>query len=650
MVSAQNRSRQDLCVGLFLAILITVVFWQVSKNDFVNLDDDFYVYENRQLREGFTIENIIWAFSTFYAGNWHPLTWLSHIFDYTLYGLNPMGHHWTNVQLHCANSLLLFVILRQMTGTLWRSAFVAALFGLHPLHVESVAWVSGRKDVLSTFWGLLTLAGYYRYVLHPGLLNYLLVIVCLSLGLLAKPMLVTFPFVLLLLDYWPLKRFDLIPDSLKSDGTPGFDHRKTFRLILEKIPLVIPVVISAILTFTAQKRIGAVFPLEMLPLQDRIANALVSYVNYVFKAIWPRHLAVYYPHPGDTLAGWKVLGSALLIMAVLIGALRVSKRYPYIVVGLLWYFGTLVPVIGLVQVGGQALADRYTYIPLTGIFIAVAWGAFDFLEKWRYQKIFLAVSATITLSYFTAYTYVQAGHWKDTRTLYQNAINVTDNNYFAYNGLGVFLHKKKDFDAAIYNYEKALHINPDYADAHSNLGLALSEKGKIDAAVLEYKEALKIKPDNIAALFNLGNALADLGKFDEAVFYYKEALKLKPDFVEAHYNLANTQVQLGNDNEADIHYAEALRIYPRNEKAHYNYGNLLLRQGKPKQAMFHFAEALKQDPYLAEAYDQIGVILARQGKYKKARVFFLKAIQIRPNYTQAQEHLENYKANAVVHK
>jgi tetratricopeptide (TPR) repeat protein len=642
MVYVKNSSRSNILLCLFLAVVIALVFGRVATHDFVNLDDGLYVYENHHLREGFSIENIKWAFSTFHAGNWHPLTWLSHIIDYEIYGLDPMGHHWTSVQLHIANTLLLFFTLQMLTGTFWRSAFVAALFALHPIHVESVAWVSSRKDVLSTFLGFLTIAVYYRYVMQPRFLSYLLVFLILSLGLLAKPMLVTFPFVLLLLDFWPLKRFHLTRNTFQAGATPGLGRYQPFQLFLEKIPLLIPVVISSILTFMAQQRVGSLLPLGSITMHDRIENALVAYVKYIFKAIWPHHLAAYYPYP-DSSAVWKLFGAALLIALALLWAVRVSKRFPYVIVGLLWYFGTLVPVIGLLQVGGQAMADRYTYIPLTGIFIIVAWGAFDLFEKWRYKKMLLAVSGAIILTSLTASTYLQVGHWKNSLALYQNAINVTDNNYFAYNGLGAFLHKEGDFDAAIYHYKKALSINPDYADAHSNLGLALFEKGKIDEAVFEYKEALKIRPDHIAALYNLAIAHAEMGKLDEAVFYYQEALKLKPDYWKALFNLANTEVHRGDFNAAAVHYGEALRINPKNTRIHHNYGNLFFRQGKYKEAMFHFTEAIKIDPDLAKPYDRIGLILAYQGKFKKARLFFLKAIQIKPNYKEARKHLEKYK-------
>jgi hypothetical protein len=338
MVSSKNYFRNVFIMSLCLVVAIIVTYGKVRTFDFVDFDDGSYITENSHVQEGLTVESIIWAFTAFHSANWHPLTWVSHMLDFQLYGLNPMGHHWTNVLFHIANTLLLFFILFKMTGAIWKSAFVAALFALHPLHVESVAWISERKDVLSTFFGLLMIIAYYRYVKLPCLKNYMLVIILFSLGLMAKPMLVTFPFVLLLLDYWPLRRFHYKNDYfLQSERTTDYGSKGIFQLILEKIPLFIPVVISCVLTFLAQQSEGAVKALGTLPLKTRIANALVSYASYVLKAVWPRNLAVYYPHPAETLPFWQICGAALLISAACFWAIRTSKKYPYIAVGLFWY-------------------------------------------------------------------------------------------------------------------------------------------------------------------------------------------------------------------------------------------------------------------------------------------------------------------------
>jgi tetratricopeptide (TPR) repeat protein len=595
----------NLLISLLLILAIIVAYGQVRNFDFIDFDDGLYVAENIHVQEGLTLEGLIWAFTTFHSANWHPLTWLSHMLDCELYGLNPMGHHWTNLQLHMANTLLLFFILQLMTGAIWRSAIVAALFALHPLHVESVAWVSERKDVLSTFFGMLMIAAYYRYVKISGLKNYLLVIILLSLGLMAKPMLVTFPFVLLLLDYWPLKRFQLINKNSQPDEAPGFVRQPSFRLFLEKVPLFIPVVISSILTFSAQQGEGALVPLEALSIKTRFANALISYVSYVLKAIWPRNLAVYYPHPVGTLPIWQIFGAALLIAVVTYGAIRLLKRHPYVAVGLFWYFGTLIPVIGLVQVSDQAMADRYTYIPLTGLFIVVTWGVSELLAKWHYRKIFLGVSAVIIISALTACTFFQASHWKNTIALFENAVKVTENNYRALN----------------------------------NLGTALVDKGKNDEAILHFAEALRVNPHKTDARNNLANVLFIQGKYGEAISHYYKVLKINSEHAAAHYNLAYVLSTQGRLDEAVVHYKEALRINPENEKAHFNLGNIWINQGKIKEAMAHLAEAIRISPDYAEAYNKIGLILFQQGKYKKAGVFFSKAIQVNSNYAEAHKNL-----------
>jgi len=556
--------------------------------------------------------------------------------DCELYGLNPIGHHWTNVQLHIANTLLLFFLLFKMTGALWRSAFVAALFALHPLHVESVAWVAERKDVLSTFFGLLSIAAYYRYVKNPRIINYVLIILLLGLGLMSKPMLVTFPFVFLLLDLWPLKRLKFHKNTC-AKAVEFFGFKAILQLVWEKIPLFVLVTIVSVLTFIAQQSEGAVKALGALSLTTRIANALISYVIYVAKAIWPINLAVFYPYPKD-LQMWKIAGAGLLLLIVSFLAFRAMKTRPYLLVGWLWYIGTLVPVIGLVQVGDQAMADRYTYIPLTGLFIIVAWGVSDLLVKWHYRKIFLGVSAVIILSVLTACTFFQASHWKNGITLFKNAIKVTENNYQAQNNLATAL-GPVDLDKAIFHFKEALKIKPDYVTALYNLGTALSDKGNYDKAVLYFNKALIINPQKTDARNNLANVLFLQGKPDEAISHYNEILRINPQKTDARNNLANVLSAQGKLDEAVLHYKEAIKINPEYAKAHYHLGKILMNQKKMKEAVFHFAETIRINPDYAEAYNKIGLILAEQGKYNKAKVFFLKAVQIRPNYTEARKNI-----------
>jgi tetratricopeptide (TPR) repeat protein len=640
MIHAKTNFLKVLFVSLCLIVAIIIAYAQASNFDFVDFDDGSYITENSHVQEGLTVESIIWAFTAFHSANWHPLTWFSHMLDCQLYGLNPMGHHWTNVQFHIANTLLLFFIFFKMTGALWRSAFVAALFALHPLHVESVAWVSERKDVLSTFFGLLMIIAYYRYVKLPCLKNYMLVIILFSLGLMAKPMLVTFPFVLLLLDYWPLKRFKLINNGAQPDGTPVFVRQPSFRLVLEKVPLFIMVVISSILTFLAQQSENALVPLESLSVKTRIANALISYISYVLKAVWPRNLAVYYPHPVDTLPFWQICGAALLISTACIWAIRTSKKYPYIAVGLFWYLGTLLPVIGLVQVSDQAMADRYTYIPLIGLFIIVAWGVSDLLVKWHYRKIFFGVSVVIILSALTARTFSQASHWRNTITLFENAVKVTENNYRALNNLGNALVDKGKYDEAVLHFTEAIRINPQKTDARNNLASVLFLQGNADEAIIYYNEILNTHPQETDTRNNLANVLFSQGKPNEAIFHYNKILQTNSEYADVHCNLAYVLSTQGRFEEAELHYREALRIDPKYLKAHYNLGNILINQGKIKEAVAHFAEAIRISPDYAEAYNKIGLILFQQGKFNKAKVFFSKAIQIDPNYSETRKNLE----------
>jgi tetratricopeptide (TPR) repeat protein len=628
-------------MSLCLIVAILIPYGQVKNFDFVGFDDELYVTENFHVQSGLTVKGLKWAFTTTHAGNWHPMTWLSHMLDSEIFGLNPMGHHWTNLLIHMANTLLLFIILHRMTGMHWQSLFVAALFALHPLHVESVAWVAERKDVLSTFFGMVCFLAYWRYVKHPRLMNYLLVILFLGLGLMSKPMLVTFPFVLLLLDFWPLDRFQIETDRPWQAGEKtGMARQNIFQLIWEKIPLFILVFMFSLVAYHAQSREGAVGTLANFSLKARISNALVSCVHYISKAIWPVNLAVYYPHPGDTLPWWQVFGAALAIASVSVLAVRVIKDYPYVSVGWFWYLGTLVPVIGLIQVGYQAMADRYTYIPLIGIFIIVSWGGSDVLGKWHFRKTALAGLAVIILSVLTARTYVQLGHWKNRIALFSHALKVTDNNYVAHNNLGVAYYEKGAFAKAIFHHKEILNRFPNDAGALYNLGNAMFGSGDFDQAVLSYTASLRIQPEDAKVHNNLANVLFSQGKVGDAMGHYREALRINPDNSDAHSNLANVLVSVGNTHDAALHYTEALRIDPENKNAHYNFGSLLFTQKKDKEALAHFSETIKIDPGYVKAYNSMGIIFLRHGRLQNAGVFFSKALEIDSNFAEARKNLE----------
>jgi Flp pilus assembly protein TadD len=591
--------RRELSVCLFLVLATLTVYWQVGNYEFVNLDDDMYITENSHVQEGLSRESATWAFTTTRLANWHPVTWLSHMLDFQLYGLNPRGHHLTNVFFHLVNTLLLFLVLKWMTGALWRSSFVAALFALHPLHVESVAWVAERKDVLSTLFWILSIWAYLGYVKRPGVKRYLLILLSFALGLMAKPMLVTLPCVLLLLDYWPLERIQLgqAASSRTAPDPPAViahtPRKQAFRLFFEKTPLFFLAVVSSVVTFLVQKGGGAVGALEAYPVRIRVANALLSYFRYMVKMIWPQNLAVFYPHPGQSLPMWQAAGAGLLLLLISIVVIRAGRRQPYLPVGWFWYLGTLVPVIGLVQVGAQAMADRYTYVPLIGLFIMVAWGVPHALRNYRYAQSSLAFAATSLLVGLMVCTWLQIKHWENGLTLFEHTLQVTSNNSQIHNNLGNVLTKKGRLQEAILHYTKALEINPNYAAAHSNLGVALADQGRFGEAIKHYSAALLLNPNSPETLNNLGVARYNQGDVPGAIENYMRAVQLKPDYAEAHNNLGNGLAQQGRLTEAEDHYRKALSIKPDYPEAHNNLGVDLARRGKFHEAINHFTQALR---------------------------------------------------------
>ncbi len=534
-----RSQRLNLAICLFLTVATLSTFWQGRNHEFVVYDDLLYVVENSHVQAGLTWKGITWAFTTNHASNWHPLTWLSHMLDCHIYGLNPGGHHFTNILLHVLNGLMVFLVLRQMSRGLWQSAFVAALFALHPLHVESVAWVSERKDVLSTFFWMLTMWSYVRYVQRPSPARYVLVLSAFAFGLMSKPMLVTLPFVLLLIDYWPLGRFQMglsnDADVRKKDKPDTLSREKSpfLHLVWEKTPLFVLAILSSIITIVAQNQGGAVKSLEVFPLMTRVANALVSYLGYIGKMIWPHGLAVLYPHPGNSLSLWQPVGAGLFLLGISFGAIRVARTCPYIPVGLLWYVGTLVPVIGLVQIGNQSMADRYTYVPLIGLFIIIAWGAADLLSRWHYQTILVAVCIGVLLPALMICSRIQVRHWRDSTSLLEHALEVTTDNYIAHNNLGAVLAAKGKFQEAISHYSQAIRVKPGYADAHNNLGNALAAEGKLQEAISHYSRAIRANPNHAKAHYNVGLALAKQGKLDTAIGHFSEAIRIKPNLAEA---------------------------------------------------------------------------------------------------------------------
>ncbi len=528
--------RKTASIAVILAVLAFLPYAQTIEHDFISYDDTVFVTDNPEVRAGLTGEGVVWALTAFHSGNWVPLTWMSHMLDVSLFGLDAGRHHLVNVVFHSLSTALLFLALFRMTGAVWQSAFVAALFGVHPLHVESVAWVAERRDVLSGFFFMLVLLSYERYVRRGGTGRYLLVAVCFALGLLSKQMLVTVPFVLLLLDIWPLGRTALAAAADGSKKKPSLWGQ----LLLEKAPLIVLTIAASALTFAAQKEGGAMTLMEreLLPVGDRLANALVSYVAYVGKTFWPSSLTIFYPHPGRALPWWKITGSAAAFLAVLIVVLRQRKKRPFLAVGWFWYVGMLVPVIGLVQIGMQAMADRYTYLPLIGLFIMVAWSAEDALSLTGvFRKKVMALSAGAVLFSLTALTAVQAGHWRDTITIFRHATSVAPDNWVAHRLLGNALADRGLTDEAIAQYRESIRVQPRNSLAHLNLGVELARQGLHGEAIEHYREAIRIRPKLAEAYNNLGNALAVTGRRDEALERYREAIRLRPGWTVVRGNL-----------------------------------------------------------------------------------------------------------------
>jgi len=553
-----ESTKKYLVPAVFAALILAtlIAFEPVRHNEFVDYDDGQYITKNPHVKAGITYKSFIWALKSPDTGNWHPLTWLSHMLDCELFGLSPVGHHLTNLLFHIANSLLLFLLLKRMTGALWPSAFVAAVFALHPLRVESVAWASERKDVLSVFFLILTIAAYIRYVRCQCIRRYCLVVLTFCLGLMAKPMLVTLPFVLFLLDYWPLNRFGL--QKQDKPKVSSISH-----LIAEKIPLLVLAAISSIVTLVVQSSAGAT---KTVPLYLRIGNGLVSYVGYIGKTIYPSRLAAFYPHPGIRLPMWQPIVCFVMLAVITIVVIYTARRRRYLIVGWLWYLGTLIPVIGLVQVGVQAMADRYTYLPSIGIYMMAGWGAAELVTKLRLRKIELWVSAGIVLAALIICTRMQVRHWQNNLTLFGHCLEVTERNYNMHSKYGRALRKEGRFDEAVKHFNKSLQINPRYFLAQYNLGQAYLMQGKTEQAVDSWYKTLELNPDYVRSLNNLAWLIAThrQSKFynpQKALLFAKRACELtKYENAGALDTLAVAYAAAGRFSEAVATGKKAIQI------------------------------------------------------------------------------------------
>ncbi|MDD5134307.1 MAG: tetratricopeptide repeat protein [Phycisphaerae bacterium] len=545
-------AKKSLTVFIYsiLAGSTLLVFWQVRNFDFITLDDTAYVSENPHITTGLKTDNIIWAFTSRQVGNWHPLTGLSLMLDCQLFGPDPGWIHLVNVFFHIINTLLLFAVLKKMTGSLWPSALVAALFALHPMHTESVAWVSERKDVLSTLFFMLTLLAYYRYTQRQTKARYFPALLAFAFGLMAKPMLVTLPFVLLLLDYWPLGRFGTVKNKKMSVSQKSFGY-----LVLEKIPFFVLSAILSIITFFVQRSSGAVADIHNIPLQNRAANAVVSYAEYIGKMFWPANLAIFYPFPQAGLPTWQIAISILLLIAISVFVIRLGRQQKYLPAGWFFFAGTLVPVIGLVQVGDQALADRYTYIPYIGLFIMLAWGLSELFSRLPYRKFILGISATIVLAILATYSFRQVSYWKNTETIFSHAIDVTKGNYLAYTNLGDYLSRQGKIPLAIEHYRKSLHLQPNSSSVHNNLGFVLAIQGNYTQAIAHFTQAIQLEPDLAKAHKNLAKAFIAQGRFEQALDQLRQAVQInpnQPDFMNdlAFLMVTHPELEGSNANEA----------------------------------------------------------------------------------------------------
>ncbi len=587
--SPRGSHKCSITIGIYLLLagLSVAVFGQTIRYEFVNFDDDLYVYNTPAIRAGLTKDGMMSAFTSPHARNWHPLTTISHMLDCQVYGLKAGGHHATNVVLHTVAVLLLFAVLRQMTGAIWRSAIVAALFAVHPLHVESVAWVSERKDILSAVFFLLMLVAYVRYARAPSVTRYLVVAVLLAAGLMSKPMLITAPLVLLLLDYWPLRRFEQPSSATRTTKSlkSGTHERIMPSLLLEKIPLLVLSASSGVVTFILQKRAAGAIP--PLPFLWRAQNAVMSYVIYAWKTLWPSRLAVFYPHPNDTWATWHVVLAIIFLLAITCAAILWRHKRPYLFTGWFWYLVMLVPVIGLVQVGEQGHADRYTYLPSIGLFLIAAWAGGDAIgaAQTKLWRGIAAAGTIVIVAVLACAAFAQTSYWRNSETLWMHALAVTTDNDVAHNNLGYLCVGGGDLDNAVSHFEAASKIRSGKLDPHYNLGTAFIE-------------------------MNLGDALARKGQTDEAMVHFEKAIKLQPDYAEAYYNRGNVLFTKGRIDEAIADFEKTLQIQPNDADAHTGLGNALLRKGALKEAIAHYNEAIALAPEDPHSRSNLAWVLA----------------------------------------
>jgi tetratricopeptide (TPR) repeat protein len=622
--------RKPLVCVLLIACTV-VVYAPTLQHGFINYDDDLYLTDNPRVAGGLSPDHIGWAFTTTHAYNWHPLTWISHQIDASLFGLHPAGHHASNVALHALNSVLLFLLLNALTGAPLKSVVVAALFALHPLNVQSVAWLAERKNVLSTLFWLSSLWAYAHYALKRSSSGYMLSLLFFLFGLLAKPMLVTLPFTLLLFDYWPLRRWRSAPAAVNDTAVslPG--------LLTEKIPFFLLSAGSCIVTFFVQSSTGAVRSLETLPIASRLWNAAVAYVAYLLKMLWPVRFSVFYPYQETSYFQGSLAVFALTLITVLV--VRYARRLPYLPTGWFWYLGTLVPVIGIVQVGSQRMADRYAYIPLIGIFILVAWGAGELMKKAKWLKPVGVASAIAAVGLLMVISRHEVSHWRDSVTLFSRALEVDPDNQTAFYQLAKAHEALEDTPRAMGYYDRLLALNPEHLNGLTAKGALCAAQGDDATARSLFERAIAADDEYAPGHNNFGVMLLRKGDTDGAMRHFRKAIASNPDYANPHVNIADVLSQKGEAARAALHYREAVRIEPDNPVFHYKLGRLLGKTGDTKTAASHLSEAIKQDATYSDAYNEAGILFARQGDLEKAKRFFEKAVEVDPDNGEARENL-----------
>jgi tetratricopeptide (TPR) repeat protein len=634
-----------LVIGAGLILLNLFIYGAARHFELVNWDDPGYLTDNPTVLGGLSWSSAWWALTTGHSPYWHPVTWLSHMLDVTLFGADAGAYHITNLVLHMANTVLVFELFRRMTRETGPSAFVAAVFAAHPLHVESVAWIAERKDVLSTFFWVLTILAYVAYVRRRAWTRYAAMLALYALALMSKPMVVTLPVVLLLLDIWPLRRVNIA--SRDGHGRPeGLRYERWQRVIVEKIPLLALAVATSVATMIVQHRIGAMAGLDALPWPVRAANATIGYVAYLWKTVWPTHLAAFYPLYAISPA--KVAGAALALTAVTAAAIAARKRHPYLLVGWFWYLITIAPVIGLLQAGEQGMADRFMYVPMIGILVMLAWGASELARPLTAGGSWLAAGGAIVVAALALTARAQAAHWQDSLTLWRHATRVTPESYIAHENLGQALRERGQLDEARTSYERALAYAPRYAPGGSrsyqavirnSLGLVSTREGKWAEALDHFAAATLLNPRFAEAHTNLGNALAAGGRLAEAIAHYEEAIRLKPDYIEPRVGLGSALLSQGNAAAAIPHYREALRIDPQLAQAHNGLGGALAIEGHDDLAMAEYQEALRLKPDLPTAHLNVAALLIKKGDAAQARRHLEQALSIDPDYVAAREAL-----------